>query len=205
MNAVAKTSQSSQKTRKTGCALQQLGSMVIALGITIAASWPAQAVNIVNNGGFETGDFTGWTLSGNTSFTLVACPGPPAAAEGNCLAFLGPVGSNGTLSQTLTTIIGQHYLFSFAFASDGGATSFFSASLGGVPLISLANPPASPFHLLSFDFLATSTTTALAFNFRDDPGFLSLDNVSVSIPEPGTMALLGIGVIGLLLGRRKTQ
>jgi hypothetical protein len=205
MNAVAKTAQSSQKARKARCALQQLGSIVVAFGLAIAVSGPAQALNIVQNGGFETGTFAGWTQGGNTGFSGVECPGAAFVAEGNCDAFFGPVGSTGTLSQVLNTIIGQHYLVSFALRTDGGTTSLFSASLGAVSLITLTNPPATAYHLLSFDFLATSATTLLAFNFRDDPGFVNLDAVSVSIPEPGTMALLGIGVIGLLLGRRKTQ
>jgi hypothetical protein len=110
MNAVAKTAQSSQKARKAGCALQQLGSIVVAFGLAIAASWPAQAVNIVTNGGFETSSFAGWTQTGNTVFNGVECPGAAFVFEGNCDAFFGPTGSNGGISQILTTIIGQHYL-----------------------------------------------------------------------------------------------
>lgn len=42
---------------------------------------------------------------------------------------------------------------------------------------------------------------AIALNFRDDPGFLFLDAVSV-VPEPMTQASLGAGLAGLYFGRR---
>lgn len=179
-----------------------LGAIVAAVGFAAGISGPAYADNIVVNGGFETGDFTGWTQSGNTGFTGVECPGAPVALEDNCDAFFGPVGSDGTLSQDLPTLVGQFYNISFDFESDGGTPSDFSASWGGVPLISLTDPAAG-IQFLSFNALATTPTTTLSFNFRNDVGFFFFDSVSAAVPEPGTMALLGISLACLWMGRRR--
>jgi hypothetical protein len=182
-----------------------VGGMVVAIGLAVGTA--QAAVNLVVNGSFEDGTFSGWTQTGNTGFTGVECPGAPFAGpgDGNCDAFFGPVGSNGGITQNLATTIGQRYLISFDFQPDGGTPSFFSAVWDAQPaLFSVTNPPASAYQVLSFVATATAATTSLSFNFRDDPGFLKLDSVSVSLPEPGTMALLAIGMTGLLLRRRKT-
>src|SRR5437762_11025886 len=108
--------------------LTKMVSVLAATGFALGVSGLASA-NLVTNGSFETGNFTGWTLSGSTGFTGVECPGAPFAGpgDGNCDAFLGSVGSDGTLSQTLTTVPGQTYHISFDFQPDGGQTSHFSA------------------------------------------------------------------------------
>jgi hypothetical protein len=180
---------------------------VAAIGLAFGIAGPVHAANLVVNGSFETGDFTGWTQTGNTVFNGVECPGAPFAGpgDGNCDAFFGPVGSLGGITQSLVTIPGFTYTISFDFQPDGGQPSAFSAFFGGTQLISLTNPPASPYQVLSFNALASAATTDLSFNFRDDPGFLKLDSVVAIVPEPGSMALLGIGMAGLWWRRRKAQ
>jgi hypothetical protein len=187
-----------------GGARRWLGAAVAAVGLTVGIAGPAQA-NIVANGGFETGDFTGWTEVGNTVFNGVQCPGAGLVPEGFCDAFFGPIGSTGGIAQTLATLPGRYYNIDFDFQPDGGAPSSFSAMFGGDTLVSLTDPAGGPFQHFHFNTLATGAGTTIQFDFRDDPGFLSLDDVRVSVPEPGTLALLGIGMTGLWWRRRKVQ
>jgi hypothetical protein len=181
--------------------------MTLALAFVAGGARTAGATSIVVNGGFETGTLAGWTQSGNSAFNGVQCPGPVPAAvfEGNCSFFAGPVGSTSTLSQLLPTVIGQSYVVSFAWEPDGGNPSSFSAAFDGITMVSVTNTPASAYKFLSFIETATSSSTNLAFTFRDDPGFLLLDAVSVvPTPEPMTLSLVGLGLAGArLFGLRK--
>jgi len=95
--------------------------LVIWATCLILAGSLSQAQQLVQNGGFETGNFAGWTQSGNTNYTDVSI----AAAythSGTYGAQLGPVSSRGYLSQTLATIPGQSYLLSLWLDSPDGQT-----------------------------------------------------------------------------------
>jgi hypothetical protein len=157
------------------------------------------AGELVVNGGFETGDFTGWTLIGAPSNNFVGTDFPHSGIYD---AVFGQSGSLGSLSQTLATTIDTPYTLSFWFAGDGDTPSEFTASIGGKLLLDLVNPPLdTTYHQYIYDFTATSTSTVLSFGFRDDVFFINLDDVSVvpatAVPEPTSMIPLGIGMASL--------
>lgn len=170
----------------------------------------AIAGNLVSNCGFETGDFSDWTLSGNTSFTVVASNIDGFLPNsGDFFAALGPFGSDGFLSQILTTVPGQEYTLSWYLGSDGQTPNDFDAEIDGVTLFSQVDLPSTGGSYVPYSetFTAAGSSTLLTFSFRNDFGFLALDDVSavvVAVPEPASIGLLmaALGAVGWRLRKR---
>ncbi len=171
----------------------------------------------VQNGGFETGDFTDWTVSGDTSFVGVCsvstCPGGFAPYQGTYAAYFGPVGDTATISQEIPTTVGAQYTLDFYLANPvAGTPNYFSAQFGTASF-SLTNFGAAfGWSEFSLSDTATSSQTEISFTFRNDPAYWFLDDVSVSssgggsTPEPGTFVLFGSGLVGIAgLVRRKLR
>jgi hypothetical protein len=163
---------------------------------------------IVQNGGFETGDFTGWTLVGNgqigtfiynavvSAYTFGNFSGYLFVHSGTYGAFLGdsPIA---TLSQTLNTVPGQRYLLSFWLSNpETGPGQQFKAnwitnSSGTNLLFSLSNPPVITWTNPTFVVTATATNTVLQFGAANPPDGFGLDDVVVvPIPAPTVTSVI---------------
>jgi len=82
-------------------------SVVTLFALLVGASAPARA-DIVVNGGFETGDFSGWTLNDPSLGTFVSSAfGGYVPNSGQYFAALEASGLLGTVSQDLTRLLGQ--------------------------------------------------------------------------------------------------
>jgi hypothetical protein len=186
------------------------------------------ATNLVTNCGFEdvatsTGSgATGWNI-GNGSGTVAAqvlgnTYGIDTFANSGTQAYslsssgigLGTIGPSKdgpatlVLSQSVALPFTGNYELDFFVSQDtnpSGFINFFQASFGGASTAAMSNFAATPGYIEETLFVSdlAGPTALLAFTGQDDLGFLDIDDVSVTyVPEPGTLALFGIGLVGLL-------
>jgi hypothetical protein len=156
--------------------------------------------SLVQNGGFETGDLSNWTLVGNTNTsdpsggTLYngvqsSTDDPSVVHSGTYGLFLGDT-EVATLSQTLATVRGQSYLLSFWLdnPTNGEGQRFLVKWIGDGAsvntLYDIADPPVLPWTNLQFLVSAATTNTVLQFGAKNPPDGFGLDDISVTpIPK----------------------
>jgi MYXO-CTERM domain-containing protein len=183
------------------------------------AAVQASAANIVADPGFESGtpnSYTGamgdgWQVTAGTgaicNVSGAGCGNAGPAHTGTQMAFLDWSNSFDTISQTLTTVIGQTYTISFWVASD--QPNFLNVTFGGSTLFNGTAPAIGDYVQFAFDSTAASTSTVLAFSGQRTAGGIEvLDDVSVSasgVPEPATWLLTPVALLGLGALRRRHQ
>jgi hypothetical protein len=165
------------------------------------------SVAIVQNGGFETGDFSDWTVVGNTgdpNFLLNGVVNPNYGGFGNNWAaqfvhsgafgaFLGDT-NLATLSQTLPTVPGQKYLLSFWLDNPtSGAGEQFLVNWNTNSSVTnqiyfVTNPPVWSWRKLGFVVTATDANTTLQFGAENDQFGWGLDDISVVAVFPPSLA-----------------
>jgi hypothetical protein len=137
--------------------------------------------NLVANGDFETGSFSGWTQWGDTSFTAVAGTfGGVAPHGGSFHAHFGPTSGLGGIYQDLNTTTGASYTLSFWLAHPvTNSGTEWIVQVGGATLMDVHDTGSFGYTQFTFTFTATSTTTRLQFGFLEPPDYFYLDDVSV--------------------------
>ena len=135
--------------------------------------------NLVTNCGFETGDFSGWDLSGDLSYTGVD---DASSHSGNFGAFLGPVYDLGFMAQRLPTNPGDTYGLTFWLAN-AEQPNHFQVFWDGELIFDGVDLPDFPYTQYEFDdLIATSASTELKFGFYNLPSYLFLDDVVAKAP-----------------------
>ncbi|MGA3269097.1 MAG: hypothetical protein ABSE16_20065 [Verrucomicrobiota bacterium] len=145
-------------------------------------------IPLLQNGGFEFGDFTGWTTSGDFEDCLVTTNTTYVDA-GFYGGEFAPVGSLGYISQTVATIPGLPYVVGFDFYNptnmlDTPVTEF-TVSWNGTTLMDTTNSDLVGWFPYQFLVTASATSSTIQFGFRDDALlYLGLDQVYVSAISP---------------------
>lgn len=132
--------------------------------------------NLVQNCGFESGDFSSWARSGELGATGVD---NPSAYSGQWGAYLGPIGDPGYITQTLSTAAGQSYSLTY-YLDNTDFPNEFVVIWDGVIVSDQTDLPDFPYMMVVVDGLtASGDSTDLTFGFRNDPSYLHLDDISV--------------------------
>jgi hypothetical protein len=177
--------------------------VTLAAAALIAATTLAHATQYLQNGSFETGDFTGWSLTDPSLSTFVEPTTFGYGAEsGNFYVYAGPPSTApGVLSQMFTDIAGQELKISgwaigdtFNLPNNLGTVSYyFDGVFLGSPDLSSGGWTNS-----AFQVLATGNDT-FSVQFSNDNSFNGLDNFSVAsaVPESSTWVMMLICFAGL--------
>jgi hypothetical protein len=190
----------------TGKWLATSAATLLVLAMPLAQ---AAATNLITNGGFETGNLSGWTK------TNVRYGGVDASRPNSGLYAYDPLNGAGdgteTISQTFSDTAGSFLTVSAwvnAFSTD--PNDFFTIAFNGVSLINKSGFPVSEAGYLQYTFQVQATgsdSISISSIATPLPAHVYFDDVSVAVavPEPDTYAMFAAGVLllGFVLRRQR--
>ena len=139
---------------------------------------------LVQNGGFETGDFTDWILNGDGNPDNFVDNGTTwyiTPHSGTYFALMGEQTFVAYLSQSIPTVSGQPYLFSsWVNSPDGYTPTECSIAWNGNTLFNQANIGMLGWTNFQYIVTATNSSTTIQFGFQNAQSYFGLDDVSVT-------------------------
>lgn len=140
-------------------------SMLTLAGLLAATTQTIQAQSIVTNGGFETGDFTGWNTTpaaNGSSFGVDNNGSLLTPYDGSSYAYFAAYANQpDSIDQVLATTPGYTYDVNF-WVNDSAGGGNFAATWGGTPLTAFDASATLPGTFnngwTDFDFSATASS-----------------------------------------------
>lgn len=163
----------------------------------------AKADTLVVNGGFETGDFSGWTTYPAPDFASYFGVDNSNPHSGTYAAYFGasPLAFDG-IGQTLQTVANQQYMISFwlDIDSEGDPSNNFQALWNGIVVADITSQTANEGNYMQYTASVIGTgSDSLRLQGFNGASFDYLDDVSVAVatPEPASLLLSGLALLGL--------